>query len=92
MGASEDGVFFVGVSFCSALTGNVGGLWPLDSSLGEASELRLVLGSVGLSLSTSFGDSIPAAPGPGFLGPFGAEDACSPKLFGEEERQQTERE
>ena len=37
-----------------------------------------------LSLPTSFEDSIPAAPGPGLSGPFGAEDTCSPKLFGEE--------
>ena len=42
MGASEDGVFFVGVSFCSPLTGNVGGLWPLGAVVGECREVCLV--------------------------------------------------
>ena len=88
MGTSEDGAFFSGVRLCSALRGNLGGLLLFGTSVGEASELCLVLhvGSVDLSVPTPFGDSIPAAPGPWSPGPFGAEDACSPELFGKEER------
>ena len=56
----------------------MGGLLLLGSSVGEARELCLVLGSVGLSPSTPFGGSIPATPGAG------AEDAGSPELSGEE--------
>ena len=77
MDAGEDGAFFAGVSFCSPLTEILGGLLLLGSSVGDASELCLVLGSVGLSPSTPFGDSIPGVPGAG------AEDAGSPNLSGE---------
>ena len=78
---------FSGESFCSGVAGNLGGLLVLGGSVGEASELCLVLGSVGLLLSTPFGDSIPAAPGgPRLSGPLGAGNASSPKLFGGAER------
>ena len=78
---------FSGDSSCSGMAGNLGGLLVLAGSVGEASEHCLVLGSVDLSLSTPFGDSIPAAlGGPWLVGPFGAGDASSSKLFGGTER------